>query len=158
MCINMCIYIYIYIYTHISIEKMRRGLRRIEKLRGPGSLPRSPSRSGLGHFSALIPCPDRFPARVWGTFRPDPLPRPTALAPRQAKTVNLGPDPLPRPTTLAPRQAKTANLGPDPLPRPPAQALRAAQDRQHRPQERPKTASIGPKSGPRPPTEATRTT
>ena len=36
---------------HISIEKMRRGPRGIEMLRGPGSLPRSPSRSGQGHFS-----------------------------------------------------------------------------------------------------------
>ena len=111
---------------------------------GPKSAPRPPTYApraafwialplGFGPLFGLISCPDRFPARARATFRPDPLPRPTALAPRQAKTVNLGPDPLPRPTTLAPRQAKTANLGPDPLPRPPTWALICSQDRLHRP-------------------------
>ena len=105
-------------WLYISTEKMRSGLRA-PKTWENDCLPRTAFPLGFGPLFGLISCPDRFPARARATFRPDPLPRPTALAPRQAKTVNLGPDPLPRPTTLAPRQAKTANLGPDPLPRPP---------------------------------------
>ena len=51
------------------------------------------------------------------------------------------------------RQASAGLVGPDPCSRS-GWGRMSAQDRQHRPQERPKTANIGPKSGPRPPTFA----
>jgi len=53
----------------------------------------------------------------------------------------------PRPPIETPRAAQDARRGP-----------RAAQDRQHRSQDRPQTGNIGPKSGPGPHTEAPRAT
>ena len=54
-----------------------------------------------------------------------------------------------------PRQiAFLLGFGPQDGPRPLTSAPRAAQDRPHRPQERPKTAHIRSKSRPRPPTQA----
>ena len=96
--------------------------------------------SGASGASGARRLLDRFPARVWATFRPCPLAR-------------------------SPSRSGQGHFSAQDGPGPPTKAPRAAQDRQQRPQERLKTANIrprrgqdrphrGPKSGPRPPTEA----
>ena len=65
----------IYISLQKKIDSAVRRPKTWEKTWENSSLtvpsPERPSGSGLGHFSALIRLPDRFPARVWATFRPD---------------------------------------------------------------------------------------
>ena len=106
---------------------MRRRLRSIEMSRGPGSLPRSPSRSGQGHFSALIPSQDR---------------------PLRPKTDRLGPKTSQDRQHRFQERPRIANVGSKSGPRPPTEGPRATQDRQHRPQERLKTAPQAPDRAP----------
>ena len=116
-------------------------------LLGPDPLARSPSRSGLGHFSAQD-----------GSRPPTKVPR--AVQDRQQrhrerpKTAYRGPRAAQDRPQRPQERPKTAHISPKSCPRPPTEGLRATQDRPQRPQERPKTAHIGPESGPRPPTEA----
>ena len=129
------------------MEKIRGGPRGAEPARGPRSLPRSPSRSGLGHFSAQDGPrpPTKVPRAVQDRQqRPRERPKTAYRGPRAAQDRPQRPQERP----------KTAHISPKSFPRPPTEGLRATQDRPQRPQERPKTAHIGPESGPRPPTEA----
>ena len=116
-------------------------------LLGPDPLARSPSRTGLGHFSAQDGPrpPTKVPRAVQDRQqRPRERPKTAYRGPRAAQDRPQRPQERP----------KTAHISPKSCPRPLMEGLRATQDRPQRPQERPKTALIGPKSGPRPPTEA----
>ena len=118
----------------------------------------------------MVPCPsDRSPARVWATFRPDPLPRPSTGVTRPPKTAHRGlescprppteaPDPLPRPSTGVTRQP----FAPIPLRSGPFFVVIPFQDRPQGSQDsprpptgaprQPKTAHRDSESCPRPPT------
>ncbi len=84
----MCIYIYIYIYIYRKNGYWApRAIRSIPATGASGASGATGASGASGHgelplgpgpLFGLIPCPDRFPARARATFRPDPLPRPTA--------------------------------------------------------------------------------
>ena len=108
------------------------GVRGSWEMRGP------PWRASSSSIS--IEKVDKTPTLLWP---------PWALWPRSQIAFPLGFGPLFRPDPLArsPSRSGQGHFSAQDGPGPPTKVPRAAQDRQHRPQERHKTANKGPESG-----------